>query len=92
MILTCKRLLVDIFRTCRLSKSLTFCEFASINFELCNHYLDLFGLTHQIDHQLLLKTSLDKKKLFHLGWPLQVCFRTQQIHSKNVSEKGHWWI
>ena len=34
MILTCKDLLVDIFLTCRLSKLLAFCKFASINFEL----------------------------------------------------------
>ena len=33
MILTRKRLLVDIFLTRRLLKSLAFCEFASINFE-----------------------------------------------------------
>ena len=32
MILTCKRLLVDIFFTHRLSKSLAFCEFTSVNF------------------------------------------------------------
>jgi len=36
MILTRKRLLVDIFLTCRLSKSLAFYEFASINFEPCS--------------------------------------------------------
>ena len=35
MILTCKHLLVDIFLTHRLSKSLTFCEFESVNFEPC---------------------------------------------------------
>ena len=35
MILTRKRLLVDIFFTRRLSKSLAFCEFASVNFEPC---------------------------------------------------------
>ena len=35
MILTRKRLLVDIFLTRRLSKSLAFCEFASGNFEPC---------------------------------------------------------
>ena len=43
MILTCKRLLVNIFLTHRLSKSLAFCEFASINFEpwnsTCNGYM-----------------------------------------------------
>ena len=33
MILTRKRLLMDIFLTRRLSKSLVFCEFASVNFE-----------------------------------------------------------
>ena len=33
MILTRKRLLVDIFFTCRLSKSLAFCEFAIVNLE-----------------------------------------------------------
>ena len=33
MILSCKRLLVDIFLTRRLSKSLAFCEFVSVNFE-----------------------------------------------------------
>ena len=33
MILTRKRLLVDIFLTRRLLKSLAFCEFASVNFE-----------------------------------------------------------
>ena len=33
MIVTRKRLLVDIFLTRRLSKSLAFCEFASVNFE-----------------------------------------------------------
>jgi len=33
MILTRKRLLVDIFLTSRLSKSLAFCEFANVNFE-----------------------------------------------------------
>ena len=33
MILTRKCLLVDIFLTRRLSKSLAFCEFASVNFE-----------------------------------------------------------
>ena len=33
MILTRERLLVDIFLTRRLSKSLTFCKFASVNFE-----------------------------------------------------------
>ena len=32
MILTCKRLQVDIFLTRRLSKELAFCEFASVNF------------------------------------------------------------
>ena len=36
MILTRKRLLMDIFLTRRLSKSLAFCEFASVNFEPCN--------------------------------------------------------
>ena len=36
MILTRKRLLVDIFLTRRLLKSLAFCEFASVNFEPCN--------------------------------------------------------
>ena len=38
MILTRKRLLMDIFLTRRLSKSLVFCEFASVNFEPCNVY------------------------------------------------------
>ena len=38
MILTRKRLLVDIILTCRLSKSLTFCEFVSVNFEPCFMY------------------------------------------------------
>ena len=33
MILTRKRLLVEIFLTRRFSKLLTFCEFASVNFE-----------------------------------------------------------
>ena len=33
MIPTRKRLLVDVFLTRRLSKSLAFCEFASVNFE-----------------------------------------------------------
>ena len=33
MILTRKRLLMDIFLTRRLSKSLAFCEFASVDFE-----------------------------------------------------------
>ena len=33
MILPRKRLLVDIFLTCKLSKSLALCEFASVNFE-----------------------------------------------------------
>ena len=33
MILTHEGLLVDIFLTCRLSKSLTFCEFVSVNFK-----------------------------------------------------------
>ena len=33
MILTRKRLLVDIFLTLRLSKSLAFCEFTSVNFK-----------------------------------------------------------
>ena len=37
MILTHKRLPVDIFLTHRLSKSLAFCEFASINFERWRH-------------------------------------------------------
>ena len=32
---TRKRLLVNIFLTCILSKSLAFCEFASLNFEPC---------------------------------------------------------
>ena len=45
MILTRKCLLVDIFLTRSLSKSLAFCEFASVNFEPCivhhNH-----GCTH----------------------------------------------
>ena len=36
MILTRKRLLLDIFFTCRLSKLLTFCEFATVNFKPCN--------------------------------------------------------
>ena len=36
MILTRKRLLVDIFLTRRLSKSLAFYEFVSINFEPCS--------------------------------------------------------
>ena len=36
MILTRKRLLVDIFLTHRLSKSLAFCKFATINFEPCS--------------------------------------------------------
>ena len=35
MILTRKRLLMDIFLTRRLPKSLTFCEFASVNLEPC---------------------------------------------------------
>ena len=35
MILTRKRLLVDIFLTRSLSKSLAFCEFASVNFQPC---------------------------------------------------------
>ena len=35
MILTHKRLLVDIFLTRKLSKSLSLCEFASVNFEPC---------------------------------------------------------
>ena len=35
MILTHKRLLVDVFLTRRLSKPLAFCEFASVNFEPC---------------------------------------------------------
>ena len=34
-ILTCKRLVVDIFLTYRLTKSLMFCKFAGINFEPC---------------------------------------------------------
>ena len=46
MILTRKRLLVDIFLTRRLLKSLAFCEFASANFEPCSedllHILKLF--------------------------------------------------
>ena len=36
MILTRKCLQVDIFLTRRLSKSLAFCEFASVNFKTCN--------------------------------------------------------
>ena len=39
MILTRKRFLVDIFFTRRLSKSLAFCEVASVNFEPCMHVL-----------------------------------------------------
>ena len=35
MILTRERLIVNIFLTRRLSKALTFCEFASINFKPC---------------------------------------------------------
>ena len=38
MILTRKRLQVDIFLTRRLSKSLAFCEFASVNFEPCKSF------------------------------------------------------
>ena len=59
-------------------------------FKSCpDRWLDFFKLTHQIDHQLLLKKSLDKKKLFHLGQPLQVCFRTQQNNTvKNCVRKG----
>ena len=49
IILTRNRLLVDIFLTRRLSKSLAFCEFASVNFEPCNnvHYAmaDVFTRT-----------------------------------------------
>ena len=37
IILTRNRLLVDIFLTRRLSKSLAFCEFASVNFEPCGY-------------------------------------------------------
>ena len=33
MILTRKLFLVDIFLTCRFSKSIAFCEFASVDFE-----------------------------------------------------------
>ena len=38
MILTRELLLVDIFFTRRLSKSLAFCEFASVNFEPCSEH------------------------------------------------------
>ena len=38
MILTRKRLLVDIFLSRSLSKSLAFCEFASVNFEKSDLY------------------------------------------------------
>ena len=42
MILTYRRLLVDIFLNRSLSKSLAFCEFASVNFEPC---IALFNYT-----------------------------------------------
>ena len=45
-ILTCKRLLVDIFLIRRLSKSLAFCEFASANFralDLVSSSVSLLG-------------------------------------------------
>ena len=41
MILTDKCLLVDIFLTRRLSKSLTFCKFASANFDPCKTTITL---------------------------------------------------
>ena len=45
MIATCKRLPVDIFLTDSLSKSLAFCEFASVNFEPCFMvYYYLYGV------------------------------------------------
>ena len=48
MILTRKRLLMDIFLTRRLSKSLAFCEFASVNFEPCADHI-AFPLTQIIN-------------------------------------------
>ena len=49
MILPRKRLLVDIFFTRRLSKSLAVCEFASVNFEpwTCSHLVEV-GYCHII--------------------------------------------
>ena len=52
MIVTRKRLLVDIFLTRRLSKSLAFCEFASINFEPLRHENVV------LDHFCVRKTSI----------------------------------
>ena len=51
MILTRKRLLVEIFLTLRLSKLLTFCKFASVNFELWRHDQAKICLADQHDWQ-----------------------------------------
>ena len=48
IILTRNRLLVDIFLTRRLSKSLAFCEFASVNFEACIFFNFHFSSVHFI--------------------------------------------
>ena len=53
MILTRKRLLVDIFLTRRLSKSLAFCEFASVNFEPCINPRFIFCIKHERNRELV---------------------------------------
>ena len=54
MIVTYKRLLVDIFLTHSLSKSLAFCKFASVNFEPCFRSLLKFD---KVDSDLTLLGS-----------------------------------
>ena len=64
IILTRNRLLVDIFLTRRLSKSLPFGEFASVNFEPCNQVninrrVQLILITLNIDYSKGCETSVN---------------------------------
>ena len=59
MILTRKRSLMDIFLSRRLSKSLVFCEFASVNFEPCLYTI----FDRKVPFFLI--PSIDKWYLFH---------------------------
>ena len=71
MILPRKRLLVDIFFTRRLPKSLAFCEFASVNFEPCRNSLDV---TAQL---------LNIRCVIHHIY-LQITYRLQKIEINSI--------
>ena len=61
MIPTRKRLLVDVFLTRRLSKSLAFCEFASVNFEPCYRVYNGGGMTLRVRPRV--KTPVNAKRI-----------------------------